>query len=149
MQALKLAKLPLRVKKISKTAKLPVKGSAQAAGYDLCASEDCVVAAGNKLLVSTGLSMAIPEGWYGRVAPRSGLACKNFIDVGAGVIDSDYRGEVKVLLFNFGKVDFEIKTGDRIAQLVIEIVCPTEIVESEDLDETTRGEGGFGSTGTK
>lgn len=66
-------------------------------------------------MVSTGISMAIPEGYYGRVAPRSGLAVKNFIDVGAGVIDSDYRGELKVLLFNFSEVDFEVKKGDRIA----------------------------------
>jgi dUTP pyrophosphatase len=148
MKALKAVMLPLRVKRITKTARLPLKGSTNAAGYDLCADEDIAVPAGSKALVSTGLSMAIPQGYYGRVAPRSGLAVKNFIDIGAGVIDADYRGEVKVLLFNFGKEDFPIKRGDRIAQLVIEVVAPTEIVETEDLDNTERGEGGFGSTGT-
>ena len=86
-----------------------------AVGYDLVSAEDVSVKAKNKYLVSTGLSMAIPEGYYGRVAPRSGLAVKNFIDVGAGVLDPDYRGEVKVLLFNFSEVDFEVKKGDRIA----------------------------------
>lgn len=148
MQAVKAATLPLRVKRITKSARLPLKGSVNAAGYDLCADEDVAVPAGSKALVSTGLSMAIPHGYYGRVAPRSGLAVKNFIDVGAGVIDSDYRGELKVLLFNFGKEDFPVKKGDRIAQLVIELVAPTEVVETEDLDSTERGEGGFGSTGT-
>lgn len=85
---------------------MPKKGSAQAAGYDLHAYKAVTVPAGGKALVSTALSMAIPEGNYGRIAPRSGLAAKHMIDVGAGVIDSDYRGEVKVLLFNLGKEDF-------------------------------------------
>ena len=92
--------------------------------------------------------MAIPEGNYGRIAPRSGLAAKHSIDVGAGVIDSDYRGEVKVLLFNLSDTDFEVKPGDRIAQLIIEKYTMTEIQEVEGkLDDTVRGEGGFGSTG--
>ena len=94
--------------------------------------------------------MAIPVGNYGRVAPRSGLACKNFIDVGAGVVDSDYRGEVKVLLFNFGEQEFKVNPGDRIAQLIIEKYTRTEIEEvADDLDNTVRGAGGFGSTGVK
>ena len=96
-------------------AQLPKKGSPHSAGYDLHASEDITVPSKGKALVSTGIAMAIPEGYYGRVAPRSGLACKNFIDVGAGVVDSDYRGEVKVLLFNFSEENFEVKEGDRIA----------------------------------
>ena len=94
--------------------------------------------------------MAIPIGNYGRIAPRSGLAAKNSIDVGAGVIDSDYRGEVKVLLFNLGDVDFAIKPKDRIAQLIIEKYTITELEKLEDhqeLSSTVRGEGGFGSTG--
>lgn len=93
--------------------------------------------------------MAIPEGNYGRIAPRSGLAAKNMIDVGAGVIDSDYRGEVKVLLFNLSDVDFEVSKNDRIAQLIIEKYTPTQLVEVEELDSTVRGVGGFGSTGVK
>ncbi len=139
---------PLRIKKLSPEAKIPTKGSVQAAGYDLYAFENCSVPKQGKILVSTGISMAIPEGYYGRVAPRSGLAVKNFIDIGAGVIDSDYRGEVKVLMFNFNNEDFEVKVGDRIAQLIVEKVCPTEVVEVEDLDDTSRGGNGFGSTGT-
>ena len=139
--------LILRVKKLNEKARLPVKGSPLAAGYDLHSLEDCIVKAKSKGLVPTGLSMAIPEGYYGRVAPRSGLACKNFIDVGAGVIDSDYRGEVKVLLFNFSEEDFQIKEGDRIAQLIIEQIGLTQLEEVKDLDSTDRNEGGFGSTG--
>ena len=91
--------------------------------------------------------MAIPHGNYGRIAPRSGLAVKKMIDVGAGVIDSDYRGEVKVLLFNFGAEDFKVCKGDRIAQLIIEKYTITSIQEVENLSSTERGEAGFGSTG--
>ena len=98
-------------------------------------------------MVGTGLAFGIPEGNYGRIAPRSGLAAKHSIDVGAGVIDSDYRGEVKVLLFNFSDVDFKFNEGDRIAQMIIEKYTMTLITEVEKLDETVRGDGGFGSTG--
>ena len=84
----------------------------------------------------------------GRIAPRSGLAVKHFIDTGAGVIDADYRGQVKVLLFNHSEVDFEIKEGERIAQLVLERIWTPEVVVVEELEESVRGVGGFGSTGT-
>ena len=100
-----------------------------------------------KVLVSTDLSIATPEDTYGRIAPRSGLAAKHFIDTGAGVIDADYRGEVKVLLFNHSEKDFEIKVGDRIAQLVLERIYTPEVMEVENLEESVRGAGGFGSTG--
>lgn len=83
----------------------------------------------------------------GRIAPRSGLAAKNFIDTGAGVIDADYRGQVKVLLFNHSDVDFVIKEHDRIAQLVLERIYTPEVMEVAELEESVRGEGGFGSTG--
>ena len=122
-------------------------GSQFAAGYDLHALEPVSVPAKGKALVSTGISMAIPYGNYGRIAPRSGLAAKHMIDVGAGVIDADYRGEVKVLLFNLGETDFKVEAEDRIAQLIIEKYTPTELVEVEELTETVRGDGGFGSTG--
>jgi dUTP pyrophosphatase len=122
----------LRIKKLHPSAQLPVKGSEHAAGYDLMSVEDSVVPSRGKILIATGLSMAIPIGNYGRIAPRSGLAAKNFIDVGAGVIDADYRGEVKVLLFNFGETDFNIKQGDRIAQLIIEKYTRTEIEEVQE-----------------
>jgi len=94
---------------------LPKRGSDLAAGYDIHALSPTTIPARGKALVSTGLSFAIPPGNYGRIAPRSGLAVKNFIDTGAGVIDADYRGEVKILLFNFGDKDFEVKAHDRIA----------------------------------
>uniref|UniRef100_A0A1I8BA63 Deoxyuridine 5'-triphosphate nucleotidohydrolase n=1 Tax=Meloidogyne hapla TaxID=6305 RepID=A0A1I8BA63_MELHA len=97
----------LSYKKIKKEALAPVFGSKNAAGADLHSAEDCVVPAKGKYLVSTGIQIALPDGYYGRIAPRSGLASKNFIDVGAGVIDTDYRGEIKVLLFNFSDVDFK------------------------------------------
>ncbi len=83
----------------------------------------------------------------GRIAPRSGLAVKHFIDTGAGVIDADYRGQVKVLLFNHADADFEIKEGDRIAQLVLERIYTPEVMEVQDLEATLRGAGGLGSTG--
>lgn len=115
--------------------------------YSQRSAYDYVVPAGGKELVKTDLSIAIPKGTYARVAPRSGLAWKKFIDVGAGVVDYDYRGNVGVILFNHGKEDFEVKVGDRVAQLILEQIMTPEVVECEDLDETERGAGGFGSTG--
>ena len=100
-----------------------------------------------KCLISTGLSIALPPHTYGRIAPRSGLASKNFIDVGAGVIDSDYRGELKVLLFNFNESNFEIQRGHRIAQIICEKIILPKVVETTVLDSTDRGSAGFGSTG--
>ena len=137
----------LQVKKLVEKAILPSKGSQYAAGYDLHAIHEGKVPARGKALVGTGLAFGIPEGNYGRIAPRSGLAAKNSIDVGAGVIDSDYRGEVKVLLFNFSDEDFCFNEGDRMAQMIIEKYTMTTIQEMETLDATVRGEGGFGSTG--
>ncbi|KAM5290806.1 deoxyuridine 5'-triphosphate nucleotidohydrolase, mitochondrial-like [Glossophaga mutica] len=100
-----------------------------------------------KALVKTDIQIALPAGCYGRVAPRSGLAAKHFIDVGAGVIDEDYRENIGVVLFNFGKEMFEVKKGDRIAQLICERIYYPEIEEVQGLDDTNRGTGGFGSTG--
>jgi len=99
--------------------------------------------------VPTDLSIAVPEGTYGRVAPRSGLAVKHFLDVGAGVVDADYRGPLGVVLFNFGKEDYQVREGDRIAQLVLERIVTPDVLEVESLDDTQRGEGGFGSTGKR
>jgi dUTP pyrophosphatase len=112
-------------------AKLPTRGSAQAAGYDLYACEDTVIPKGGRKVVQTGISIALPEGHYGRVAPRSGLAVKYGIDTGAGVVDSDYRGLLGVVLFNFGEADFPFKAGDRIAQLIIEKISTPDVVEVE------------------
>ncbi|OWZ54914.1 deoxyuridine 5'-triphosphate nucleotidohydrolase [Cryptococcus neoformans A2-102-5] len=137
----------LLIKKLSPSATLPTRGSSLSAGYDLYSAEETVVPARGKALIDSGLSIAVPEGTYGRVAPRSGLATKHSIDTGAGVIDADYRGPVKVLLFNYSDSDFTIQKGDRIAQLILEKIVMAPIVEVEDLDATARGSGGFGSTG--
>ncbi|KAG9443798.1 hypothetical protein H6P81_015138 [Aristolochia fimbriata] len=137
----------LKVKRLSANAILPSRASLLSAGYDLSSAKEMKVPARGKALVPTDLSIAIPEGTYARVAPRSGLAWKHSIDVGAGVIDADYRGSVGVILFNHSDVDFEVKHGDRIAQLIIERIMTPQVSEVEDLDSTARGTGGFGSTG--
>ncbi|PIN06967.1 dUTPase [Handroanthus impetiginosus] len=137
----------LRVKKLSEKAILPSRASPLSAGYDLSSAAETGVPARGKALIPTDLSIAIPEGTYARIAPRSGLAWKHSIDVGAGVIDADYRGPIGVILFNYSDVDFEVKPGDRIAQLIIEKIMTPEVTEVDDLDSTTRGSGGFGSTG--
>ncbi|XP_049638471.1 deoxyuridine 5'-triphosphate nucleotidohydrolase, mitochondrial [Suncus etruscus] len=137
----------LRFVRLSDRATAPAKGSPRAAGYDLYSAYDYTVPPMEKALVKTDIQIALPSGCYGRVAPRSGLAAKHFIDVGAGVIDEDYRGNVGVVLFNFGKETFEVKKGDRIAQLICERIFYPEIEEVQVLEATERGSGGFGSTG--
>jgi dUTP pyrophosphatase len=139
--------VPLQVKKLSDKGRVPTRGSEFAAGYDLYAARDTTVPARGKVLVDTDIAIAVPEGTYGRIAPRSGLASKHFIDTGAGVIDADYRGQVKVLLFNHAEADYEIKEGDRVAQLVLERIYTPEVIEVQELAESVRGAGGFGSTG--
>jgi len=128
-------------------AHVPSKGSKLAAGYDLKSAYKYVVPARGSCLVKTDIQIKLPSGYYGRVAPRSGLALKNKMDVGAGVIDEDYRGNVGVILFNHADADFEVSEGDRVAQLICEKICYPELVEVDNLDITDRGEGGFGSTG--
>uniref|UniRef100_A0A2C9KJ08 Deoxyuridine 5'-triphosphate nucleotidohydrolase n=1 Tax=Biomphalaria glabrata TaxID=6526 RepID=A0A2C9KJ08_BIOGL len=108
---------------------------------------DLEISAG-KEIVKTDIQISVPDGCYGRVAPRSGLAAKSFIDVGAGVIDQDYRGNVGVVLFNFSETDFKVNKGDRIAQLICERIYIPQLCEKPSLDNTERGTGGFGSTGT-
>ncbi|XP_026175495.1 deoxyuridine 5'-triphosphate nucleotidohydrolase, mitochondrial isoform X1 [Mastacembelus armatus] len=137
----------LRFAKLSENATTPTRGSAKAAGYDLYSAYDYSIGPMDKTIVRTDIQIAVPHGCYGRVAPRSGLAAKHFIDVGAGVVDEDYRGNVGVVLFNFSKETFEVKKGDRVAQLVCERICYPDLVEQKTLDETERGAGGFGSTG--
>ncbi|XP_031384890.1 deoxyuridine 5'-triphosphate nucleotidohydrolase [Punica granatum] len=136
-----------KVVRLSEKAILPSRGSPLSAGYDLSSACEAKVPARGKALINTDLSIAVPPGTYARIAPRSGLAWKHSIDVGAGVIDADYRGPVGVILFNHSDVDFEVKAGDRIAQLIIEKIVTPEVVEVDSLDSTQRGEGGFGSTG--
>ena len=134
-------------------AKVPAYQSKGAAGADVCAllSEDVVIESGEYKMIPTGLFLEIPEGFEVQVRPRSGLAAKNGVTVlnTPGTIDSDYRGEVKVILINHSKQPFTVKNGDRIAQLVIASVVQASFESAERLSSTERGEGGFGSTGIR
>ena len=128
---------------------LPAYATEGAAGMDIVSAEDVTIAPGARHAVATGLSVAIPPGFEIQVRPRSGLAFKHGITVPntPGTIDSDYRGELKVLLINHGSEDFAISRGDRVAQLVLAPVVQAAWSEVEELDATERGAGGFGSTG--
>lgn len=130
---------------------LPHYQSELSSGLDLCAdvNEDVIVRPLERVLVPTGFAIELPAGFEAQVRPRSGLALKHGISLvnTPGTIDADYRGEIKVIVINFGDGDFVIKRGDRIAQLVISPVAHAEIVEVEELQDTKRGPGGFGSTG--
>jgi dUTP pyrophosphatase len=136
----------LRFKQLDSRAVLPKRGSALAAGLDLCSIEDVELPPKQRAMARTGLAVAIPPGFYGRVAPRSGLAAKNGLDVLAGVIDSDYRGEICCILYNTGDEVISLTAGSKICQLVIEKIITPEAAWVVDLDETARGAGGFGST---
>jgi dUTP pyrophosphatase len=143
--------------KLSSNAWLPKKGSRYSAGYDIHAVEDTIIPPHSRKLISTGVSLhKLPKDNYIRVAPRSGLAVRNSIDIGAGVIDPDYRGEIKVVMINHGKNNFYISKRDRIAQLIVEKFNNDTIVrgyrDNEELVEefefdSEREDGGFGSTG--
>lgn len=137
----------LLVKKLSDKACLPKRQTSGAAGYDLYSAQELIIPSRQHKLVGTDLMIQVPDGTYGRIAPRSGLCLKYGIDVGAGVIDSDYRGTVGVILFNHSDQDFSIKIGDRIAQLILERISTPEVMEVDSLENSSRGEGGFGSTG--
>jgi dUTP pyrophosphatase len=146
------SKLPtLKVKLLNEFAKVPIYGSDFSAGLDISSSIDTVVPANNKALISTGISASLNDcdqnDYYLRIAPRSGISYKNFLDIGAGVIDVDYRGEIKVLIFNHSNTDFKINIGDRIAQMIPERRNKVNIELTDNLDSTERNEGGFGSTG--
>ncbi|MGJ0237501.1 dUTP diphosphatase [uncultured Novosphingobium sp.] len=128
---------------------LPAYATDGAAGMDVLAAEDLTLAVGGRHAVATGLAFAIPPGYEIQVRPRSGLALKHGITVPntPGTIDSDYRGELKVILINHGQDAFSIRRGDRIAQLVLAPVVRASWLKVDELDHTARGEGGFGSTG--
>jgi dUTP pyrophosphatase len=126
---------------------MPKRGSPLSAGFDLNASEPVVIPPHFRAIVKTGISIAYPTGIYARIAPRSGLAIKNVIDAGAGMVDADYRGEVGVVLFNFGDEPFSVNKGDCIAQLIMEKICMAKAVQLEELDDTEHVAGGFCSTG--
>lgn len=128
---------------------LPERHSEGASGYDLGAAEPCRIRPGETTVVPTGLRIALPAGYEGQIRSRSGLAANQQVHVlnSPGTVDSDYRGEIKVILRNDGRTVFVVKRHDRIAQLVICPVVTPELVQVDDLDETKRGSGGFGSTG--
>ena len=136
-------------KRLVPDAVLPVYAHPGDAGMDLCSAETLTVPPGGRALVRTGLVMALQPGFEAQVRPRSGLALKRGVTVlnTPGTIDEGYRGEVGVILANFGDDDFEVKKGDRIAQMVVSPVTRAEIREVTEVDSTDRGEGGFGSTG--
>lgn len=137
----------LRFQKLHSDAVLPSRGSKEACGLDIYSVEELTIKSGQRKGVRTGIAVAIPQGFYGRVAPRSGLALKMGIDVLAGVIDADYRGEIICLIINLGEQDFRVNVGDRIAQLLIEKVAILTPEWDEQLSITQRDSGGFGSTG--
>jgi dUTP pyrophosphatase len=143
----------LLIKKLSDQAKIPSKANYDDAGYDLYALEDGIIQPGQRVMIKTGISMAIPYGYYGRIAPRSGLAWKSGIDILAGVVDSGYRGPVNVIAINTTSGEqqkpFEYKAGDAVAQIIIECCADLQVSVVNELDETNRGSGGFGSTGTR
>lgn len=128
---------------------LPAYATEGAAGMDVVSAEDVTITPGGRHAVATGLALAIPHGFEIQVRPRSGLALKHGISVpnAPGTIDSDYRGELKIILINHGAQDFEIRRGDRVAQLVLAPVTRAEWLPVDELETTARGEGGFGSTG--
>ena len=128
---------------------LPAYQTAGAAGMDICSAVSCAISAGDKRAVPTGFAVAVPEGWELQVRPRSGLAAKLMVTVGnsPGTIDSDYRGEIQVILINLGQEPFTIQRGERIAQLVLAPVTRLAWAQADQLGETARGAGGFGSTG--
>lgn len=143
----------LKIQKLKEQAILPTYGSADAAGADLyaCINTPITIAPGETYLVPTGIAMAIPTGYVGLIFARSGLACKRDLAPAnkVGVIDSDYRGEIMVALHNHGKELRTVEPAERIAQIAIMPVTQPNFELAESLDETARGEGGFGSTGTK
>ncbi len=141
----------IQVKKLHKNAQVPKYMTTLAAGMDICAllDEDLVLAHGERGLVPTGLAFAIPEGYEIQVRPRSGLAIKHGISLvnSPGTIDADYRGEVCIIMINHGSEDFIIKSGERIAQLVVAPVPQASLEVVDELNDTERGKGGFGHTG--
>ncbi len=140
------------IKKLKKNVKIPKYETLGSSGMDLSANIDStlIIKPGEKCLIPTGLALSIPKNYEVQIRPRSGLAAKNSITVlnTPGTIDSDYRGEIKVILINLGKEDFQVENGLRIAQMVLSPVSKAELLETDSLDNTMRDKGGFGSTGS-
>ncbi len=142
-------KMKLKIKKLNKNAIIPAYQSELAAGFDLHSIKEYILKPNERKLIKTGLAFEIEKGYEVQIRPRSGLAYKHAITIlnSPGTIDADYRGEIMVLLINLGEEEFEIKRGERIAQAVIAPVVQAEFVEVDNLSDTKRGKGGFGSTG--
>ena len=145
--------IKIQIKKLSNSVSTPKYETPGSSGMDIaaCIKNSIIISPGEKVLVSTGLSIAIPRGYEVQIRPRSGLAAKKNITVlnTPGTIDADYRGEIKVILINHGKEEFVIENGIRIAQMVVCPIVQAELEEVKELPKTVRGSGGFGSTGTK
>lgn len=139
----------IRIKKLASEARLPEKAHPTDAGYDVFANEEALIGPGESRLIKTGIAMALPPLTEAQIRPRSGLALKNQITLlnSPGTIDADYRGELGIIVINHGKNTFQVTKGMKIAQMVIAPVMVTEILETDSLDDTERGTGGFGSTG--
>lgn len=137
----------INIKKINSEAKIPEYAHEGDAGMDLFSCEDCIIKAKERRVVKLGISTSFSRGYVALIWDRSGNAAKKGIKTMAGVIDSSYRGEWMVVLLNTSEEDFEIKKGDKIAQALIQPIVSPQIFEVKDLDDTERGEGGFGSTG--
>ena len=148
-----MSEIIVKVKRLpaSRGLDLPRKASVGSSGFDLlaCVEAELTIAPGEVALVPTGLRLEIPRGYEGQVRPRSGLALKSSITVlnAPGTVDSDYRGEVGVILANLGRKPFTVRRGDRIAQMVFAAVCDARLEEVDDLEDSARGEGGFGHSG--
>jgi dUTP pyrophosphatase len=138
----------MKVKRLSSESFLPTRGSEYSAGLDLYSPLDVIINPGQRVLIKLDISIEIPSYTYAHICARSGLSLKNGIHVGAGVIDSDYRGNVGVLLFNLSNEQFNIKKGDRIAQMIVKKYEHVDVEEVNDLNDSTRSSGGFGSTGS-
>lgn len=136
----------LSFKRLDPRAVLPARGSSMSAGLDIYSIEDLTIQPRERSLARTGLAVAIPEGYYGRIAPRSGLAAKQGLDVLAGVIDADYRGEIGCLLYNTSDSTIHLPAHSKICQLLIEKIITPAAVWADDISDTKRGSGGFGST---
>ena len=138
----------LKFVKLTQNATTPTKGSPRSAGYDLYSAENKLIQPRGKATIATDLVISVPVGTYGRIAPRSGLAMRDFIDVGGGVVDEDYTGHVKIILFNHhGEKCFRVKKGDRIAQLICERIIHPTLKEVKAVEPSQRNHNGFESTG--
>lgn len=144
-----MEKLKIKIKKLTPDTITPTYAHPGDAGMDIFSNEDCIILPGKRYLVSTGWSLELPEGYVSLIWDKSGIASKFGITTMGGVIEHTYRGEYKILLFNTTDNEYVIKKGDKIAQILIQPITTVEIEEVEELSETARGEGGFGSTGLK